>query len=329
MSRPYAILDVFTETPLAGNGLAVVLDAERARRQADAGDRPRVQPVGDGLRAAGGEAGAQRPAAHLHAGERGALCRPSHRRHGGAAGHAQGGRGQRAGQGDDAAPGGDRRAGPLPASSSRARRPGTRSSTFRRCRRRCRPSSTAMRWRRRSACCRRRSASKTTSRAPGRRACLSSSCRSAAWRRSAMPRSNVPAWSGAFGSPMASVWLYCRETESQRQRFPCPHVRAGLRHRRGSGDRQCRVGLCRRRAPLRRAAVGQLSLRDRAGLRDGPAEPDHDGDGRRRRRGQRRCASAAMRWWWPRARSPSEPRPRAAGDSCYTAFERARGVRGD
>ena len=28
MSRPYAILDVFTDTPLSGNPLAVVLDAE-------------------------------------------------------------------------------------------------------------------------------------------------------------------------------------------------------------------------------------------------------------------------------------------------------------
>jgi trans-2,3-dihydro-3-hydroxyanthranilate isomerase len=44
----YAIYDVFTGTALAGNPLAVVFDADRRTR--DAGDRPRVQPVGDGVR---------------------------------------------------------------------------------------------------------------------------------------------------------------------------------------------------------------------------------------------------------------------------------------
>ena len=50
MPRRYAVLDVFTDRPLAGNPLAVVLDAEGlddARMQAIAA---RVQPVGDGVR---------------------------------------------------------------------------------------------------------------------------------------------------------------------------------------------------------------------------------------------------------------------------------------
>ena len=87
-------------------------------------------------------------------------------------------------------------------------RAGTRSSTLRRCRCRCRPNSTATRWRPRSACSRRRSASRTTSRRPGRRACLSSSCRSAASTPSPMPgrtRRRGPAPSVRRGRPPGSI----------------------------------------------------------------------------------------------------------------------------
>ena len=55
MPRRYAVLDVFTDRPLAGNQLAVVLDSDGlddARMQAIAG---RIQPVGDGVRLARGE----------------------------------------------------------------------------------------------------------------------------------------------------------------------------------------------------------------------------------------------------------------------------------
>ena len=84
MSRPYAILDVFTETALAGNQLAVVLDA-------DGLDEQRMQAIAREFNLSETvfvlppeASGAQRPAAHLHAGARAALRRPPHRRHGGA-----------------------------------------------------------------------------------------------------------------------------------------------------------------------------------------------------------------------------------------------------
>ena len=57
----------------------------RPRHGCDAGDRPRVQPSRDGVRAAAAGAGAPRAAAHLHAGARTAVRRPSDGRHRGAA----------------------------------------------------------------------------------------------------------------------------------------------------------------------------------------------------------------------------------------------------
>ena len=54
MRRRFVTLDVFTDRRFAGNPLAVVLDARRARRDGDAGDRARVQPPRNGVRAAAG-----------------------------------------------------------------------------------------------------------------------------------------------------------------------------------------------------------------------------------------------------------------------------------
>jgi PhzF family phenazine biosynthesis protein len=63
---------------------------------------------------------------------------------------------------------------------------------------------------------------------------------------------------------------------------PCAHVRAGLRHRRGSGDGK-RRGSVRRLSRSARwpDAPWPPALGDRAGLRDGAAEPPARGSGRR------------------------------------------------
>jgi trans-2,3-dihydro-3-hydroxyanthranilate isomerase len=82
----YAIYDVFTGTALAGNPLAVVFDADDYSGDEDAGDRPRVQPVGDGVRAQAGKPRAHRPAADLHTVARASLCRPPDRGNGGCTG---------------------------------------------------------------------------------------------------------------------------------------------------------------------------------------------------------------------------------------------------
>ena len=84
MRRAYCLLDVFTETPLAGNPLAVVLDADGlddARMQAIAA---RVQPARDRVRVRAARSRQHRGAAHLHAGARIAVRRSSDGRRGGA-----------------------------------------------------------------------------------------------------------------------------------------------------------------------------------------------------------------------------------------------------
>ena len=53
----YVLLDVFTETPLEGNQLAVFADGRGLDAGADAGARPRDEPLRDGLRPAGGGGG--------------------------------------------------------------------------------------------------------------------------------------------------------------------------------------------------------------------------------------------------------------------------------
>ena len=48
----YQIVDVFTETALEGNGLAVVFDTVRFEHRADAGHRAGVQSLGDHIHSA-------------------------------------------------------------------------------------------------------------------------------------------------------------------------------------------------------------------------------------------------------------------------------------
>ena len=100
----------------------------------------------------------------------------------------------------------------------------------------------------------------------------------------------------AFGRDRGRVRILQGDRRA-RAPFPRPHVRARPRLRRRSGDGICRCGF--RRA--HRAATRRRGARDRhrAGLRDGPAEPDarhrrrqrrpaqFGGDRRRRRRGDR------------------------------------------
>ena len=89
MRLDYHVLDVFTDKRFGGNPLAVVLDA-------DALDGERMQVIAREFNLSetvfvlhATEQGAHRPRAHLHADRRAALRRPSHRRHGGAAGADQ------------------------------------------------------------------------------------------------------------------------------------------------------------------------------------------------------------------------------------------------
>ena len=89
MRRRFVTLDVFTDTALAGNPARGGARCRGTRHRGDAGDRPRVQPVRDGVRAAAGRAAAPGEAAHLHACPRTALRRPSDGRHRGAAGPAR------------------------------------------------------------------------------------------------------------------------------------------------------------------------------------------------------------------------------------------------
>ena len=82
MPRRYEILDVFTDRPLAGNPLAVVLDTEgldggamqRIAREFNLSETVFVLPAA--------EPRAHRRYPHLHAGARASLRRPSDRRHG-------------------------------------------------------------------------------------------------------------------------------------------------------------------------------------------------------------------------------------------------------
>ena len=76
MPRPYSILDVFTDTPFAGNPLAVVHEADDLDGDPDAGDRAGIQSLGNGVSAARRIAAPQGASAHLHAGSRTALRRP-------------------------------------------------------------------------------------------------------------------------------------------------------------------------------------------------------------------------------------------------------------
>ena len=78
LPRGYVLMDVFTDTPLQGNPLAVFTDA-RGMPAADAADRPRAEHLRDGLRAPR-RAGRGHAGADLHARERAAVRRPSRAR---------------------------------------------------------------------------------------------------------------------------------------------------------------------------------------------------------------------------------------------------------
>ena len=81
MSYAFRIVNVFAESPLAGNPLCVFENGEGSERRDDAGARAAVQPVRDDVRAAADRRrhGAR---AHLHADVRDGIRRPSDARHG-------------------------------------------------------------------------------------------------------------------------------------------------------------------------------------------------------------------------------------------------------
>ena len=62
---PYTVVDVFTDTPLEGNPVAVFHDGSGLERRDDAADGAGAQPVRDGVRAAGAER-RRRAGADLH-----------------------------------------------------------------------------------------------------------------------------------------------------------------------------------------------------------------------------------------------------------------------
>ena len=82
MPRAYRLLDVFTETPLAGNPLAVVLDADGLDDAPHAGNRRRVQSARDGLCLCAPRPGQHRGDPYFHARPRTALRRPPDDRRG-------------------------------------------------------------------------------------------------------------------------------------------------------------------------------------------------------------------------------------------------------
>ena len=98
-------------------------------------------------------------------------------------------------------------------------------------------------------------------------------------------KANHSAWRAAFGQG-GPAFLYCREvTESVRQ-LPRADVRAGAWHYRRSGDGKRGRGAGRSNREVRPAAGRWPSLRHRAGLRDGAAEPDRPRNRHGRGRGR-------------------------------------------
>ena len=165
-SRKYLVYDVFTDTALAGNPLGVVIDCEGLDTAAMQAIAREFNLSGIGVHPAARQSAPPRQGAHLHAGLRDAVRRPSDRRLGDRACRAGGRRRHRR----HVRAGGEHRAGALrrdegqgrhlrrvrPAEAARA------DGAFGRCR-------SARRGTR--ACRRTRSASRTTARACGRRAC--------------------------------------------------------------------------------------------------------------------------------------------------------------
>ena len=75
----YVLADVFTDTPLAGNQLAVFTDAREIPEESLQRARARDEPLGDGLRLPADGRGRPREDPDLHAGSRGAVRGPSRR----------------------------------------------------------------------------------------------------------------------------------------------------------------------------------------------------------------------------------------------------------
>ena len=88
--RKFAVYDVFSSETTCRQSAGRRVRYGRSRRPRDAGDRRRVQPVGDDLHPAAQEPDTPRRSAHLHADARAALRRPSDRRLGDR--HHRGGR---------------------------------------------------------------------------------------------------------------------------------------------------------------------------------------------------------------------------------------------
>ena len=87
----YVVADVFTDTPLAGNQLAVFTDARGSRPADDAGAGEGDGLLRDRVRAAARDARRRRPDPDLHAGARAAVRRPpdARRRHSCSAGRCR------------------------------------------------------------------------------------------------------------------------------------------------------------------------------------------------------------------------------------------------
>ena len=298
MPRRFFTLDVFTDRALAGNPLAVVLDAEGSTTPAMQAIARRVQPVRDRVRAAAGRPAPARRAAHLHARPRAALRRASDGRDGGAAGAAgprrrdtacgrlrAGGdrrrswpawsrsRARAAGQAPlhAAAPAGDRGEGRVRREMPPGRSGSIRSDIgFDRARARAVLSAgVAFDFR------------------PGREPRRHRAGAARTRRRCAK----------AFGGEHPAVFVYTRQTSDARPSFPRPHVRARPGHRRGSRDGLRRRGVRRRADALRAARRRRAHPHHRAGLRDGPPERDHAAARHRERARWPRPTSAAAPSW--------------------------------
>ena len=148
---------------------------------------------------------------------------------------------------------------------------------------------------------RRHRARRLSGRALVGRATRSPSCRCAASMRSAAAGSILRNSRRAFGGGShVGAFVFCRETAEPRPRVPCAHVRAGLGRARRSGDRLGGCGVRRLSGGARQLRGRRARVRHRAGLRDGPPEPDraHAEDRRRqahRRRDRRRRGRRASK----------------------------------
>ena len=128
-SRKYLVYDVFTDKRAGGQSARRRARLRGAGHGRHAGDRARVQPVGIGFHPAAGQSAPPRQGAHLHAGLRDAVRRPSDGRLGDRACRTGGRRRHRR----HVRAGGEHRAGALRRRPRAAARPSP-SSTCRSCR---------------------------------------------------------------------------------------------------------------------------------------------------------------------------------------------------